>query len=110
MKGSLCLVNPGSDTDGTELDIWVLKDSVQSIWIKQHTISLLAMVDRPTSLESFYWDTFTPCLVLESCSNRSTYILFNSLSELYWYTIDNQKEKKIDFGYSSVIVAASVLD
>ncbi|XP_031258910.1 F-box protein At3g07870-like [Pistacia vera] len=89
IKGLLCLMNPASVF---EFDIWVLKDSFRSLWIKLHTISLVTMVDRPSWLGNFHGEEFSPCLVLEGCNNKLTYILFQSYGrELHWHKIDHRR-------------------
>ncbi|ESR65211.1 hypothetical protein CICLE_v10009758mg [Citrus x clementina] len=70
IKESLCFMNTAS-TD--ELHIWVLKNSVESLWILQHKISLSSMIGRPTSLSSFIQHRFHPWLVVEGSGN--SYIL-----------------------------------
>lgn len=87
IKGSVC---PTSDI---ELDVWVLKDSVRSLWIKQHRLPLS--------------NAFHPRLVLEGCNNL-TYILVQKKFELYWFNRVNQELSHIDIEPSLCSVTCSI--
>ncbi|KAJ0021659.1 hypothetical protein Pint_30937 [Pistacia integerrima] len=93
MKESLCLANP---TSPDELDIWILKLSDESIWIKLHKICLDSMVNRPAGLTSFFRGVFLPWLVTESCNNKLGYMLVqHTAHSLYWYNLDTKEMKHI---------------
>ncbi|KAJ0021030.1 hypothetical protein Pint_30941 [Pistacia integerrima] len=93
MKESLCLANP---TSPDELDIWVLKLSDESIWIKLHKICLDSIVNRPTGLTSFFRGVFLPWLVTESRNNKLGYMLVqHTAHSLHWYNMDSNEMKHI---------------
>ncbi|KAH9650910.1 hypothetical protein KPL70_026545 [Citrus sinensis] len=92
IKESLCFMNTAS-TD--ELHIWVLKNSVESLWILQHKISLSSMIGRPTSLSSFIQHRFHPWLVVEGSGNSYILVTIDGLLAPYWYNLETKELRQI---------------
>ncbi|KAJ0024158.1 hypothetical protein Pint_06888 [Pistacia integerrima] len=91
IKESLCFAYQASPT---ELDIWILKES---IWIKFHKLCFDSIINRPTDPTSlFAGHLFLPWLVVEGCNSKVGYMLIqHNANSLYWYNLDTNEMKRI---------------
>ncbi|XP_059649914.1 putative F-box protein At1g55070 [Cornus florida] len=79
MKGSIYFSSPATDM---ELELWMLEDLANHIWVKKHTICLLSIVGKPRTMYSFLVeDSFYP---IQMMGNHELMIIWHDKDINRW--------------------------